>query len=410
MMISSTSVPTDAGHLLNASAIISTIISSAIHTSKSSNTSLPSPSNSFFHTIDQWFGLEGSNNDFLYTNYPNVTKGPPHAFPLLMGSTEGPPLDRRSSWSLVDTSLLLGIAMFCYLFRHFVFSPILARFTTKFRIRPDLLIMKDRSFLKNAWLTTFYILNTLFGFYVLSGASWFYDMKEIFGAKLDHTGVEIPFIRLYLIMGAAFYLQDFYALVVEERDSKDFIEMFVHHTTTVTLIVWCLVGHYHRVGSVVLLLHDISDIFLYCAKTFKYLQKETVCDVMFVAFAVSFFFLRLLHFPRIIYNACLNNHNGWDYPSRYFFFRYAEGTSTELTEYGACAMNYCVSSYWSLTGLLMLLVCMHIFWFSLILKIVYAIKIKGKELKDPNEVQEEEEEKSIKAALKPNQSIHLKDE
>jgi len=367
---------------------------------------------SYYHVVDEWFGWMGSNNTFLYTNYPNMTAGPPHSFSLLMGSTEEAPPNMRSSWSVQDSALLLGLAMIFYTIRHRLYQPLMSLLTQRFRINQDLIIKKDRSFAKNAWLTTFYVLNTLFGMCVLVGSSWLYDTNEISANRLNHTSDELPFMRLYLLFGAAFYLQDFYSMWADERDSKDLLEMTIHHIATISLIICGMVGHYHRLGTLVLFLHDISDIFLYGAKTFKYLGQETVCDMLFVCFAVSFFFLRLIVFPRLVFASCINNPSGWDYPSRYFLFRYVDGSGGlfELSEYGACSLNYCISIYWFMTGFMVLLFCMHVFWFTLICKIVYAIKVKGVELKDPNEVEEDEEEKRILEACALNQSIQLKDD
>ncbi|KAJ7299127.1 hypothetical protein O6H91_Y300800 [Diphasiastrum complanatum] len=52
-----------------------------------------------------------------------------------------------------------------------------------------------------------------------------------------------------------------------------------------------------RIGSVVLALHDASDVFLEIAKMNKYAGTPIVPDIFFVLFAVSWVLLRLIYYP-----------------------------------------------------------------------------------------------------------------
>ena len=49
---------------------------------------------------------------------------------------------------------------------------------------------------------------------------------------------------------------------------KDFWEMFVHHLTTIALMGFSWTCNLTRVGSLVLIVHDVADIFLE-VKTFS---------------------------------------------------------------------------------------------------------------------------------------------
>ena len=44
--------------------------------------------------------------------------------------------------------------------------------------------------------------------------------------------------------------------------AQDFLEMFVHHLATISLLVLSWTCHLHRVGSIVLLVHDFADHWL----------------------------------------------------------------------------------------------------------------------------------------------------
>lgn len=54
---------------------------------------------------------------------------------------------------------------------------------------------------------------------------------------------------------------------------------------------------FFRIGSIILALHDASDVFMEAAKVFKYSEKELAASVFFGFFAISWFILRLIFFP-----------------------------------------------------------------------------------------------------------------
>lgn len=54
---------------------------------------------------------------------------------------------------------------------------------------------------------------------------------------------------------------------------------------------------FFRIGSIVLALHDASDVFMETAKVFKYSEKELAASVFFGFFAISWLILRLIFFP-----------------------------------------------------------------------------------------------------------------
>ncbi|URE46885.1 ASC1-like protein [Musa troglodytarum] len=54
---------------------------------------------------------------------------------------------------------------------------------------------------------------------------------------------------------------------------------------------------FFRIGTVMLALHDTSDVFLEAAKLFKYSEKEMAASLCFGLFALSWLILRLVYFP-----------------------------------------------------------------------------------------------------------------
>lgn len=103
-----------------------------------------------------------------------------------------------------------------------------------------------------------------------------------------------------------------------DNKRKDFWQMFVHHVLTLMLISLSWVCNIHRVGSLILLVHDCADVLVEAAKSLKYAKLQKACDIMFGLFTLAWIVTRLMMFPRIIY-ACLFQTLQPFYPV-YFFF------------------------------------------------------------------------------------------
>lgn len=61
-----------------------------------------------------------------------------------------------------------------------------------------------------------------------------------------------------------------------------------------------MVRRFVRIGSLVLLVHDLSDVLLEGAKLCKYGGRETAASVTFGFFALSFLLLRLVYYPLVL--------------------------------------------------------------------------------------------------------------
>ena len=68
---------------------------------------------------------------------------------------------------------------------------------------------------------------------------------------------------------------------------KDFWEMFIHHNTTIALMMFSWTTHSHRIGTLVLIVHDCADHLLELAKMFRYTRYQKTCDAVFVLFAIT---------------------------------------------------------------------------------------------------------------------------
>ena len=61
----------------------------------------------------------------------------------------------------------------------------------------------------------------------------------------------------------------------------------IHHIVTVGLLVYAYYVNFTRIGIIIMLLHDISDIFLEAAKLSRYCRRQNLSFFLFVLFFVS---------------------------------------------------------------------------------------------------------------------------
>lgn len=139
--------------------------------------------------------------------------------------------------------------------------------------------------------------------------------------------------------------------------------------------VWdcALVGSVARFGSMVLAVHDASDVFLEVGKLTKYSGLVVIPSVSFIMFAISWFVLRLVIFPFVLIRS-----------SRYVLFHLLMAATRFLfLMFGLCSFCSLESPQYFrklLTGgttlyvvfntLLLTLQVMHVYWGALIWRMV----------------------------------------
>ncbi|CAN0419907.1 unnamed protein product [Ascophyllum nodosum] len=78
--------------------------------------------------------------------------------------------------------------------------------------------------------------------------------------------------------------------------------MLVHHLATLFLLTFSWLTSLARIGTLIMLCHDVSDVLMETAKLFNYAQKRypwchLAADGVFLVFAAVFGFSRLYIFP-----------------------------------------------------------------------------------------------------------------
>ncbi|WZZ10620.1 hypothetical protein YC2023_096553 [Brassica napus] len=101
---------------------------------------------------------------------------------------------------------------------------------------------------------------------------------------------------LYTFVGGL-NVYSLFALFFWETRRSDFKVMIVHHIVTSSLIILSYVFRFSRVGSVILALLDITDVFAEIGKMCKYSGQESMATVSFILFFLLWTALRLIYYP-----------------------------------------------------------------------------------------------------------------
>eukprot|EP01013_Petalomonas_cantuscygni_P016849 TRINITY_DN33906_c0_g1_i1.p1 TRINITY_DN33906_c0_g1~~TRINITY_DN33906_c0_g1_i1.p1 ORF type:complete len:415 (+),score=65.55 TRINITY_DN33906_c0_g1_i1:127-1371(+) len=158
----------------------------------------------------------------------------------------------------------------------------------------------------------------------------------------------IPISSLFIVFylcEAGFYMSELVAILIEPRRS-DFVVYVVHHVGTLILIFGSWSFGEEVLGLVVLWLHDFPDTLLSAAKLCLYVKQTFLAQVIFALFAVAYFVFRVVGMTMM------------------FVANHAVGREAR----GGFAM-YPFALEVLLFGILTPL---HVYWFSLIVRMLFA--------------------------------------
>ena len=239
--------------------------------------------------------------------------------------------------------------------------------------RPDLLT----KFCEASWRFLFYTGSFTLGMSILLQAPWFYDTLNCWADNYPYQ-IMWKSVYYYYMLEGGFYFSLLLTLLRDVR-RKDFLEMVIHHFATLFLIFFSYIANFLRLGTLVMAIHDISDIILELAKCFLY-KGHKVADDIFTAFAITFIVSRIFVYPyMILYTSVVK--------SLWVFEPYF--------------------GYYFLNGMLVILQILHLFWAHTIISMAIRMARVGKVEKDARSDAAEEsidegDGKPIKDESKPH--------
>ncbi|GIL87382.1 hypothetical protein Vretimale_1689 [Volvox reticuliferus] len=167
---------------------------------------------------------------------------------------------------------------------------------------------KLRKWNESCWKMTVYIAFTTLAIAVSWGEVWFTDSRYWWLGCTRFPPCNLPVSRgvlLFYCAEAGFYLQAIHFLAVHEERRKDWFESMIHHVVTSGLLFYSYAVNFTRVGVVVILIHDVSDIFLEMAKLCRYADRNDIGLPTFIVFFVSWIVCRVVIFPAFVIRSTL---------------------------------------------------------------------------------------------------------
>lgn len=215
-------------------------------------------------------------------------------------------------------------------------------------------------FCETGWRWCAYFCLHVLGVTIMTKKPWFWQTTEIWLGypQLHYIDSEVWW---YYMIELSFYWSLFFSQFADAK-RKDFVEMFVHHLATIFLLVLSWTCHVHRVGSLVLFVHDFADHWLELAKLGRYAKYQKVCDIAFVGFLSVWVTTRMGVFPVwIIYSITVE----------------------------AAQLLQMFPMYYVFNFLLTALLVLHLFWTYFIIKAAYKALLFSDDVEDNRSDDEE---------------------
>ncbi|XP_014754223.1 ASC1-like protein 3 isoform X2 [Brachypodium distachyon] len=171
--------------------------------------------------------------------------------------------------SFFPLTLLFSLGFFCarFLLDRLVYKPLAVYlFTSKGSklMNDEARQAKIVKFSESTWKLTYYASVQAWVLLIIKQEPWSLDTMQYFDGWPNQP---IPsLLTLFYMCQCGFYIYSIFALIAWETRRKDFAVMMSHHVVTSVLIGYSYLTGFFRIGTIILALHDASDVFLETAK------------------------------------------------------------------------------------------------------------------------------------------------
>ena len=165
-----------------------------------------------------------------------------------------------------------------------------------------------------------YLIVTIHSYFIYDKLDFF--PKELFGHgemnNLYTNGLHSlalfkkpKYFDLHYYINLAYTFTDLFCVVFIYDRQTDILVMIFHHFCTITLIIYSYYNHFDSIGSIILYLHNISDIFVYLGRSLLYTKVPIIFKKIFtVCLLSSFAYCRLFVLGKLIYEYFI--HINWE--------------------------------------------------------------------------------------------------
>ncbi|KAF8005774.1 hypothetical protein BT93_K0147 [Corymbia citriodora subsp. variegata] len=159
---------------------------------------------------------------------------------------------------------------------------------------------KIKKFKESAWKCVYFLSAEILALSVSYDEPWFTSTKYFWVGPGNQVWpdqkIKLELKGLYMY-ASGFYTYSLFALVFWETRRSDFAVSMGHHAASIILLVLSYMFRFARVGSIVLALHDATDVFMEVAKMSKYSGYERIASCSFLLFVLAWMALRVIYFP-----------------------------------------------------------------------------------------------------------------
>jgi len=219
-----------------------------------------------------------------------------------------------------------------------------------------------RKWCDQSWQLVIHVSMSIFELLVLADETWFSETMTCWMPHPFQQTVKPSLRVLYLTQLAIWIYTAFSHRFIEER-KKDYFVMYIHHIATILLVAGSFIYNYTRIGLLVLLCHDVSDIFIDAMKMVNYLKLESAAgrymsECAYFINMIGWIYFRLYIFPtRVIYSALYESH--------------LLLASRDNGKFWVNFFDKDMPLYGAMVSLLVVLFFLHIWWFALLVRIGY---------------------------------------
>lgn len=162
---------------------------------------------------------------------------------------------------------------------------------------------------RHVYKASFYGFITIFGYIVLKPLDYFPKLMLGNGSAYNLFIKGYPncyfykrsnLFVLYYNLCFAYFSTDFIYLFIEQKQS-DFTNMLLHHVCTLSLILFSYTTSYSNIGSLVLFLHNETDVLLHITRFLIQTDHYIITGVVGVIFTLNFIYMRQIVFGHVIY-------------------------------------------------------------------------------------------------------------
>ncbi|KAI1698102.1 TLC domain-containing protein [Ditylenchus destructor] len=236
--------------------------------------------------------------------------------------------------------------------------------------------LRRKKMLENLWRLVAHMGIILYGLSVLISRSWLYDLRQCWIDYPNHS-VDST-LWWYYNLQTAYYYSLLITCAFDVRRS-DFVAIFIHHVATIGLLSMSWTINFVRIGTLVLVLHNVSDVVFEVMKYLKYSGRSPrMVNASFVVFLASWIATRLIYLPFVLLRSVIFDAPDYIQPGYSLFLHpFQSPVAPRL-----------------MIDLILVLQALHLFWSILIVKALCRTISNG-ELEDVRSDDEAEEEELV---------------